>query len=113
MCALVTGVQACALPISVTTGRAIEVQDSEEVSTTLTMATQKHVAMRFNSAELLTDIDDFSRRKIKPAVSVLVSDVANAVMPGCPNKVADRKCVGSGTRLSVRVDLVCRHIIYN
>ena len=68
---------------SVTTGRAIEVQDSVEQSTTLTMATQKHVAMRFNSAELLTDIDDFSRRKIIPAVSVLASDVENDVLQGC------------------------------
>ena len=73
---------------TVTTGRAIEVQDSEEVSTTLTMATQKHVAMRFNSAELLTDIDDFSRRKIQPAVSVLVSDIENDVLQGCTKKVA-------------------------
>ena len=73
---------------TVTTGRAIEVQDSEEVSTTLTMATQKHVAMRFNSAELLTDIDDFSRRKIQPAVSVLTSDVENDVIQGCTKLVA-------------------------
>ena len=67
---------------SVTTGRAIDVQDSEEQSTTLTMATQKHVAMRFNSAELLTDIDDFSRRKIVPAVSALISDIENDVLSG-------------------------------
>ena len=66
----------------VTTGRVIDVQDSTEISTTLTMATQKHVAMRFNSAELFTDIDDFSRRKITPAVSVLISDVENDVYQG-------------------------------
>jgi len=73
---------------SVTTGRAIEVQDSTEVSTTLTMATQKHVAMRFNSAELFTDIDDFSKRKIAPAVKVLVSDIENDVLQGCTKAVA-------------------------
>lgn len=59
----------------VTTGRAIQVQDSEEIKTDLVLATQKHVAMRFNSAELFTDIDDFSRRYIRPAVSTLISDV--------------------------------------
>ena len=73
---------------SVTTGRAIDVQDSTEVSTTLTVATQKHVAMRFNSQELWSDIDDFSRRKIEPAVSVLVSDVENDVLTGCTKAVA-------------------------
>lgn len=88
---------------TVTTGRAISVQDSTEVSTTLTMATQKHVAMRFNSAELFTDIDDFSRRKIQPAVSVLVSDVENDALQGCTKLVA--QCAGTAgtgiTSLSV------------
>ena len=73
---------------SVTTGRVITAQDSTEQQVTLTMATQKHVAMRFNSAELFTDIDDFSRRKIQPAVSTLISDVENDVLQGCTKLVA-------------------------
>lgn len=72
----------------VTTGRTITVQDAEEQNTTLTLATQKHVAMKFNSAELLTDIDDFSRRKITPAVSALVSDVENDALQGCTKLTA-------------------------
>jgi P22 coat protein - gene protein 5 len=71
----------------VTDGRAINVQDSTEVSTTLTMATQKHVAMRFNSAELFTDIGDFSKRKIQPAVKKLISVVESDVLQGCSKLV--------------------------
>ena len=84
---------------SVTTGRAITVQDSTEQSTTLTMATQKHVAMRFNSAELFTDIDDFSRRKIQPAVSVLVSDVENDCLQGV-TKLVSQVAGTAGTALT-------------
>jgi hypothetical protein len=71
----------------VTTGRAIQVQDTEEQKVDLTMATQKHVAMRFNSAELYTDIDDFSRRYIRPAVSRLISDVESDVLQGVTKDV--------------------------
>lgn len=71
----------------VTTGRAIQVQDTTEQKVDLTMATQKHVAMRFNSAELFTDIDDFSKRHIRPAVSRLISDVESDVLQGVTKKV--------------------------
>src|SRR5258708_23239538 len=50
-------------------------QDSEEQKTNVVMSKQDHVDMRFNSAELFTDIDDFSERKIHPAMSVLMSGV--------------------------------------
>lgn len=66
----------------VTDGRVIQVQDSVETSVTMTLATQKHVAMRFNSAELYTDIDDFSKRKIEPAVARLISTVEADVLSG-------------------------------
>jgi hypothetical protein len=71
-----------------TIDKQFDVQDSTEVKVDLTMATQKHVAMRFNSAELYTDIDDFSRRKIVPAVSALISDVEADVLQGCTQLVA-------------------------
>lgn len=59
-----------------TTGsRVMDVQDSEQTKTSVVLATQDHVDMRFNSAELLTDIDDFSERHIQPAMSVLMSGV--------------------------------------
>lgn len=55
--------------------RVMNVQDSEETAVTVTLATQDGVDMRFNSAELALDIDEFSKRYIQPAVSVLVSGI--------------------------------------
>ena len=60
---------------TVTTGATMQVQDSTEQSETLTVATQKHVAMTFTSQELTMDIDEFTDRKIVPAISVLASDI--------------------------------------
>jgi len=59
-----------------TTGsRVMDVQDQNEQSGTITLATQDHVDMRFNSAELALSIDEFSKRYIEPAVKVLVSGI--------------------------------------
>jgi len=59
-----------------TTGsRVMDVQDQDEKNGTITVATQDHVDMRFNSAELALSIDDFSRNYIEPAMSVLVSGI--------------------------------------
>lgn len=55
--------------------RVMDVQDQNETSVTLTVATQDGVDMKFNSAELSLDIDDFSKRYIEPAVKVLVAGV--------------------------------------
>jgi hypothetical protein len=59
-----------------TTGsRVMDVQDQNEQTGTITLATQDHVDMRFNSAELALSIDEISKRYIEPAVSVLVSGI--------------------------------------
>lgn len=59
-----------------TTGsRVMDVQDQAESSGTITLATQDHVDMRFNSAELALSIDEISKRYIEPAVKVLVSGI--------------------------------------
>lgn len=58
---------------AVRTGKTLNAQDTEETSTTLTVATQVGVDMNFSSAELTMDLDDFSERILKPAVSVLAS----------------------------------------
>ncbi len=59
-----------------TTGsRVMDVQDQNEQTGTITVATQDHVDMRFNSAELALSIDEISRRYIEPAVKVLVSGI--------------------------------------
>lgn len=55
--------------------RVMDVQDSTETSQTLTVATQDGVDMRFNSAELALDIEDFSTRYIVPAVTTLVAGI--------------------------------------
>lgn len=55
--------------------RVMDVQDQDEQNGTVTVATQDHVDMRFNSAELALSIDEISKRYIEPAVSVLVSGI--------------------------------------
>lgn len=55
--------------------RIMDVQDQAEATQTITVATQDGVDMRFNSAELSLDIDDFSKRYIEPAVSGMVSGI--------------------------------------
>lgn len=55
--------------------RVMDVQDQEETTQNVVVATQDGVDMKFNSAELLLSIDELSRRYIDPAVSVMVSGV--------------------------------------
>ena len=55
--------------------RVMAVQDQVELSNSITVATQDHVDMRFNSAELALTIDEVSKRYIEPAVKVLVSGI--------------------------------------
>jgi len=59
-----------------TTGsRVMDVQDQDEQTSSITVATQDHVDMRFNSAELTLSIDELSKRYIEPAVKTLVSGI--------------------------------------
>lgn len=64
---------------SVTTGRTAATggDNTVETSTTLTVATQKHVSMGFFSSELTLSLDDFSSRYLRPAMSVLASTIAS------------------------------------
>lgn len=55
--------------------RVMDVQDQDEGSSTITVATQDHVDMRFNSAELALSLDDLSKRYIEPAVATLISGI--------------------------------------
>lgn len=61
--------------------RVMDVQDQNEATQTITLATQDGVDMRFNSAELTLDtnnpseVERFSKRYIEPAMSVLVSGI--------------------------------------
>jgi hypothetical protein len=61
--------------------RVMDVQDQNESTQTLTLATQDGVDMRFTSAELALDTDNpdqvsaFSKRYIEPAMAVLMSGI--------------------------------------
>ncbi len=61
--------------------RVMDVQDQNESTQTITLATQSGVDMRFNSAELTLDTDNvsdvaaFSKRYIEPAAAVLLSKI--------------------------------------
>ena len=53
----------------------MDVQDQVEGTGSIVVATQDHVDMRFNSAELALSIDEISKRYIEPAMSVLISGI--------------------------------------
>jgi len=55
--------------------RVMSVQEQAELSGTITVATQDHIDMSFNSSELALSIDEFSTRYIVPAMSSLVSGI--------------------------------------
>jgi len=55
--------------------RVMTVQDTVETTQTITVATQHHVDLRWNSAEMALDIDEMSERYINPAMSVLMSKI--------------------------------------
>lgn len=61
--------------------RVMDVQDQDEETQTITVATQDGVDIRFNSQELIQSVDsgerfdDLSRRYIQPAVAGLISGV--------------------------------------
>lgn len=60
---------------TVRTGKALNTQDTEESSVSLTVATQKGVDVNFSSAELTMSLDDFSKRILQPAMSVLAAQL--------------------------------------
>lgn len=63
-----------------TGSRIMDVQDQDETTQDVVVATQDGVDMKFNCAELTLSIDELSRRYIDPAVSVLVSGVEGDVL---------------------------------
>ena len=71
--------------------RVMDVQDQTESSQTITVATQDHVDMRFNSAELALitpdSIGDFSDKYLVPAMSALVSGIEGDFISYATKKV--------------------------
>ena len=70
---------------TVRTGAAASPQDTAEVSTTLTLATQKGVDVSYSSVDRTMALDDFSKRTLAPMVNRLVGAVAVDVMSGVDN----------------------------
>lgn len=60
---------------TVRTGATLSAQDTTETSTTLQIATQKGVDLNFTSVDLTLSLDDFSKRILDPAMSVLAANV--------------------------------------
>lgn len=69
--------------IRTTGSRVMDVQDQADTTQNVTVATQDHVDMRFNSAELSLSIDELSKRYIEPAVSVLISGIESDYLAYC------------------------------
>ena len=63
-----------------TGSRVMDVQDSVQISTQLTVATQDGVDMRFNSRELALDLDEFSQIHLEPAMATLISNIDSDVL---------------------------------
>lgn len=60
---------------TVRTGRVMSVQNSTETYVSLPVTNQKGVDLDFTSAEFTLGIDDFSRRFLKPSMTVLASQI--------------------------------------
>lgn len=59
----------------VTDGASLTIQGTTDQSVALTLDKRKHVAFQFSSQELALNIDEFSKRYVRPAVAVLANQV--------------------------------------
>ena len=74
---------------TVTTGPALNVQDTAEQSTTLVLATQKHVDVAFSLADRTMSLDDYSRRILAPMVNNLTGQVAVDLIGGAEGGICN------------------------
>jgi len=65
---------------TVRTGAALNVQDVAETNVSLQVATQVGVDVNYSTAELTMDIEDFSRRILDPAISVLAANIESTAL---------------------------------
>jgi hypothetical protein len=74
----------------VRTGATLQTNDTQEQSVTLTLGTQKGVDLNFTSVDLTMSLDDFSKRILDPAMSVLAANIeadALSMVTGVYNQV--------------------------
>lgn len=67
---------------TVADGPALQVQDTNEQQTTITVATQRHVDTSFNSVDMTMSLDDYSEIVLAPKINNLAGNVAAAIMTG-------------------------------
>lgn len=66
-------------------GPIAEVQDTNELQTTLVLADQVGTDMSYSSTDLRLSLQDYSKRVLAPAVNVVAGDIATQVMQGSEN----------------------------
>lgn len=86
---------------TVRTGAAASPQDTNEVSTTLTVATQKGVDVSFSSRDRAMSLDDYSQRILKPMITYLAADVALDVMGGVEGGICNMVANQDGSNLVI------------
>lgn len=74
---------------TVSTGPALQVQDTNETQTTLTVATQKHVDVSFNSVDRTMSLDDYSAIVLAPMVNNLAGAVAADIISGTEGGISN------------------------
>ena len=74
---------------TVTTGPALSVQDTAEQSTTLVLATQKHVDVSYSTADRTLSLDDYARRVLAPMINNLAGAVAVDIMGGAEGGICN------------------------
>ncbi len=70
-------------------GPAMQLQDTNEQYTTLTVSSQKNVAVPFTTAERTMSVDDYSEIVLAPMINNLAGKVAQAVMAGSEGGVCN------------------------
>ncbi len=72
----------------VRTGKVMDVQEADENTTTLTVATQKGIDMEsFSSLERTMQVEDFRSRYLRPAMLRLAADVESTIITSLSKKV--------------------------
>lgn len=72
-----------------TDGPAMSLQDTTEQYTTLTVTSQKNIAVPFTTAERTMSLDDYAERVMAPIVNTLAGTVASTIMLGSEGGVCN------------------------
>lgn len=91
---------------TVADGPALAIQGTSEQSTTLAVATQRHVDVSFSSVDRTMKLDDYSEIILAPMVNNLAGNVAKTIMSGVEGGVSNlvQNTDGSGAIISPTAD---------